>query len=139
MSDELTTESTAGEAALTELDLAVVRRLAASRGWVGGDVVTALADEVERLRRWKAEALPVIDGLQDVGHALGLPLGTRITGPEAAEKARAFVAQIEKVRALHVNKWVVIREGMGGFICAECLEPVESEPCATIRALDGPE
>lgn len=55
--------------------------------------VPALVDEVERLRRWKSEALPVMAGLQDLGEALGVGLGERITGEAAAEKARALVAR----------------------------------------------
>ena len=49
------------------------------------------------------------------------------------DTARAAVA---RVRALHVPEWVVI-DYVGGSVCRECREPVESEPCATIRALDG--
>jgi hypothetical protein len=51
------------------------------------------AQEVERLRRWKAEVLPVIAGLQGLGRALGVGLGERITGESAAEKARTLVAE----------------------------------------------
>lgn len=43
--------------------------------------------ERDRLSGWKDEALPVIAGLQDLGRALGLRLGTRITGPEAVDAA----------------------------------------------------
>ena len=50
---------------------------------VGASVCRDAHAEVERLRRWKAEALPVLDGLQELGKALGLPLGSRITGREA--------------------------------------------------------
>lgn len=46
------------------------------------------------------------------------------------------VAAITRVRALHAPEWVVI-DHVGGSVCRECREPVESEPCATIRALDG--
>lgn len=63
------------------------------------------ADELEALRRWKAEALPVIAGLQDLGRALGLQPGTTITGPaavEAAEKLRAKTARIEAEYSSHV-------------------------------------
>ena len=65
----------------------------------------------------------------------------QIVNDVAAERdarINALAQHVEKVRALHVNEWV-IHAGVGGFICAECREPVESEPCATIRALDGPE
>jgi len=44
--------------------------------------------------------------------------------------------QLARVRALHVPEWVVV-DYVGGSVCRECREPVESEPCATIRALDG--
>ena len=58
--------------------------------------VPALLAEVERLARWKAEALPVLVGLQELGRALGLPLGERITGQSAAEAAQALLARAEK-------------------------------------------
>lgn len=56
---------------------------------VGDDV--ARNAEIGQLRRWKAEATTLFDGLQDLGRALGLPLGVLITGPlaiEAAERLR---------------------------------------------------
>lgn len=56
------------------------------------DEDAALA-EVAKLRQWKAEASPVILGLQDLGKALGVRLGTRITGEAAAEQARALKAE----------------------------------------------
>ena len=59
---------------------------------VGADDTAGLVAEVERLRRWKAEALPVMDGLQELGEALDLPLGTRITGAEAVAAVKALVA-----------------------------------------------
>ena len=49
--------------------------------------IIRLREEVEKLRRWKLEASEVIMGLQDLGRALGLPLGERITGEVAAAKA----------------------------------------------------
>ena len=67
--------------------------------------------EVERLRQWKAEALPVLDGLQEVGRALGTPLGQRITGRESvdlaldlrnrAEGADRVHALVDSTTALH--------------------------------------
>lgn len=54
----------------------------------------AAEQEAATLRRWKAEALPVIGGLQELGRALGLPLGTQITGPEAVEAAAALRTQV---------------------------------------------
>ena len=66
-----------------------------------------LVSEVERLERWKAEALEVMSGLQELGKALGLGLGVQITGPAAlAEVARltaerdALAATVARVEAL---------------------------------------
>lgn len=50
----------------------------------GMEIVDALR-EVVHLRRWKAEASEVMLGLQDLGRALGIPPGQRITGPLALE------------------------------------------------------
>jgi hypothetical protein len=50
-------------------------------------VVEIVRGRVERLERWKAEALPVIAGLQEVGRALGLRLGEQITGRAAVDAA----------------------------------------------------
>lgn len=72
----------------------------------GGDYVregdAAGADnqgtELDRLRRWKAEALEVITGLQELGKVLGVPLGKRITGPAAIEAAEALQAENARLR-----------------------------------------
>lgn len=45
--------------------------------------IILLAAEVNRLQRWKDEAMPVMDGLQELGRALDIPLGHSITGPDA--------------------------------------------------------
>jgi hypothetical protein len=66
---------------------------------IGHCVRAANADEVTRLRRWKEEATEVILGLQDLGRALGLPLGERITGESAAEAAEALTARAEAAEA----------------------------------------
>lgn len=57
------------------------------------EVLTALADEVERLRKWKAEAIEVMDGLQEVGNALGVSPGKRITARETVDKALDLAAE----------------------------------------------
>lgn len=51
-------------------------------------LVWHLGQKVERLTRWKAEAMVVMDGLQELGEALGMPLGARITGPDALAEVR---------------------------------------------------
>ena len=61
--------------------------------------VPALLAEVERLKRWKAEATSLFDGLQDLGRALGLPLGTLITGPSAVDAARSLRAERDALAA----------------------------------------
>lgn len=53
--------------------------------WGDSIPVDQFMAELERLRRWKAEALPVMAGLQELGKALDLPLGTQVTGPQAVE------------------------------------------------------
>ncbi len=76
-----------------------------------------LLAEVDRLSHWKAEALPVIDGLQELGAELGIRLGGRITGPDALAAVKALTARAEaaeqanqRVRAQcdswsHGNSW----------------------------------
>lgn len=45
---------------------------------------------------------------------------------------------VDRVRALHVKEWC--DDGpVGGYVCAECGWPVETLPCPTIMALEGPE
>jgi len=70
-----------------------------------------LTAEVERLERWKAEALEVMSGLRELGKALGLGPGVQITGPAAlAEVERltaerdALAAQVARVEAL-AEEW----------------------------------
>lgn len=53
-----------------------------------------LLAEVERLQRWKAEALTVMDGLQELGAALGLRIGERITGEAALKAVNALNARL---------------------------------------------
>ncbi len=50
-------------------------------------------DEIVGLQRWKDEALEVISGLQELGRALDLRLGTSITGPRAVEAVNALKAE----------------------------------------------
>ncbi len=54
--------------------------------------------ERDRLARWKSEAWPVMEGMQDLGKALGLPLGERITGPAAVEAADVLRAELDELR-----------------------------------------
>lgn len=71
------------------------------------DATEQITAERDRLAHWKAEALPVLDGLQEIGKALNLPLGQRITGPQALKAIEALLAErdrlaaaVERVRAL---------------------------------------
>jgi hypothetical protein len=61
--------------------------------------------DVERLARWKAEALPVLNGLQELGKALELPLGAQVTGPQALAEVERLRAVVAKVEAL-ADEWV---------------------------------
>lgn len=72
--------------------------------------------EAERddLARWKAEALPVMGGLQDLGKALGVPWGERITGPAAVAAAIALRARAEAAEEL-----AALQNGRAGTAEAE--------------------
>lgn len=95
---------------------------------------------VERLSRWKREALPVLDGLQELGRALDLPLGTRITGTEALAAVERLTAErdvlaetVERVRELHRES----RGAMSALYPMPICECGQDYPCATVRALGG--
>ena len=79
---------------------AIKRTEAAVEHIAGMDPATTLAlvAEVRRLRRWKDEALPVMEGLQELGGALGLPLGTRITGRQAVDAALDLRSEARRLR-----------------------------------------
>ena len=66
---------------------------------VSAHVCRETARERDELRRWKAEALPVLDGLQELGKALGLPLGSRITGTEALAAVERLTRERDEARA----------------------------------------
>lgn len=116
--------------------------------------VAKLRAERDRLQQWKDEAAPVLIGLQDLGKALGVPLGKRITGELAAEQARTLKAARDRavaetaalrnaVRALHqphVCTGYPDCNPLFGGGCAhagDCRECRREHPCPTIRALDG--
>lgn len=74
---------------------------------MSGEGEETRVNELERLRKWKAEALEVMRGLEDVGHALGVELGERITGRTTVDRALDLrnerdraVATVAAVRAL---------------------------------------
>lgn len=111
--------------------------------------------ERDRLARWKAEALPVMSGLQELGHALGIPLGGQITARGSVDlaldlraerdAARAEVAALrERVEALRVT-WTEATCQTDGAPCswhrvsAECateLDAALADP-ATDKEADG--
>lgn len=72
------------------------------------NAIAKVADERDQLRKWVAEVMPILDGLQEMGHALGLPLGEQITGPLALDAVKALKAErdelqarIDQVREIH--------------------------------------
>lgn len=92
-----------------ERDAADANLIANAPTWLAELVerVKAAEAEVERLADWKASALPVMDGLQELGKSLGLPLGALITGPLAFaasaalnDRAETAEATIDRVREL---------------------------------------
>ena len=54
-----------------------------------------LVDQVESLERWKVEALEVMSGLRELGKALGLQPGVRITGPAALAEVERLTRVID--------------------------------------------
>lgn len=95
-----------------------------------------MAVDVEHLRRWKEEATEVLIGMQELGKALGLPLGTRITGTLAAETAERLKAErdeahaaLDRVRRLHSQDTSLLLPGEWCPACGDAM------PCSTIRAM----
>ena len=122
-------------------------RLAALAGWTPDEadndataelyIKNRLA-EVRLLARWKNEALPVIAGLQELGAALGIPLGKHITGPDALEAVKALTARAEAAEAT-----VQLVRGMAESWATqptdydEDTEQQIEDGRAILRALDG--
>lgn len=80
--------------------------------------------------RERAEAMEqrIRDLTQDVQDERGACL-------DQMEQVRIRDARIKAVRELHSESRII--PGTPVFGCAECGEPNETEPCATIRALEG--
>jgi len=57
-----------------------------------------LVEQVERLERWKVEAIEVMTSLPELGTALGLPLGVQITGPAALAAVARLTAERDAFR-----------------------------------------
>lgn len=94
--------------------------------------------EVDRLRRWKAEAIPVIMGLQDLGRALDLRLGENITGPAALAAVNRLRDQVAAVEKLHWPDSAPLNTGSLGYFCDHCSRIAQDYvewPCATKKAL----
>lgn len=63
-----------------------------------------LLNHVDNLQRWKDEAMQVIDGLQELGRALDIQPGQRITGPAAlaaVKRMKEFGADLIRQRREH--------------------------------------
>lgn len=62
--------------------------------------VLELLDEVEELRRWKAEMVQMLDGLNELAQAAEVPLGGRIieTATERIEELRAALVELAKTK-----------------------------------------
>jgi hypothetical protein len=63
-------------------------------GWQAAHAALA---QIRQLERWKKEAMPVMDGLQELGKALHIPLGERITGPAALEAVQQLQSAAQAV------------------------------------------
>lgn len=71
--------------------------------------------------KWRQEALEVMTGLQELGEALGLEPGTRITGGTAAEKARQLRARAERLDNLTPAE----KEELGHSLCRQAAEETD--------------
>ncbi len=62
--------------------------------------VIALLGEIEELRRWKAEMVQMLDGLNKLAQAAEVPLGGRIieTATERIEELRAALVELAKTK-----------------------------------------
>jgi hypothetical protein len=54
---------------------------------VDAKVVLGLLDDLDALKRWKAEAMAVMSGLEELGRALGIPLGVSVTARAVVDAA----------------------------------------------------
>ncbi len=98
--------------------------------WITDSVcdIPQLLAEVERLAEWKASALAIMDGLQELGQALGLPLGVRITGPEA-------VAEVQRLRDTLAASYC--EHGSSGSYLCELIHMDESSLSARADAAEA--
>ncbi len=110
------------------------------------DRVKAAEAEVERLARWQSDALPVIDGLQELGRSLGLILGDSVTGPKAHAAAEALKSRAESAEATIARVRELAYESDDGTEFKHDHGPLEGHPgCPAcwahdlLAALSGPE
>ena len=115
---------------------------------VSAHVCQETARERESLRRWKAEALPVLDGLQELGDVLRLPLGSQITGPEALTAAARLTrerdelrAEVERLRAgiEAIHHPEPFYDDPSATFCAHCQRTAGVWPCPTAALLNPTE
>lgn len=96
-------EESAKQAKWIEMMRAQKEVLAAKVALAEEDLAAARA-AVERLQEWKDSASDVMLGLQDLGRALGLPLGSSITGTLAAKVAQRLKAKVTRIEVL-AEEW----------------------------------
>lgn len=111
--------------------------------WRAADAefIAAAREAVPALLAALAEAEAEVERLQGaVWASEEIDRRAGLLAPTEAERDR-YRRQVEAVRALHVDRHVYTSDAdpIGGYVCAECGAPTESEPCATVRALDGAE
>lgn len=97
-----------------------------------------LLAEVDRLTRWKTEATEVLRGLQDLGKALGLPLGEQITGQSACVAAVALHDRTEAAeQAVHLVRGIADAWATQPNDYDEDTEQQIEDGRAILTALDG--
>lgn len=104
-----------------------------------------LVKQVERLEAWKTEALPVMEGLQQLGDALGLRIGEQITGTAGLDAALALRARAKSAEAEVSTLRARLAEAEAlhwkvGGACSHCSQRSDyavAWPCETAVALAG--
>ncbi len=99
------------------------------------DLVAAAVDYIG----WLTEQSELMESEHEADQVL-IGRWEKLLADTTAERD-ALAAKIEQVRALHHDVHVTIGPDdlVGGYVCAVCGMPTESEPCDTVRILDADE
>lgn len=94
-------------------------------GWVDQEQYRDQLKLVAVLETWKDEALEVMSGLEDLGKALDLPLGSSITGTLAAQTVERLKKSVGSLSAMLEAELAAeiesrVRDARGDVRCLDC-------------------